>query len=355
MLCCQNCFSDKKIKYIIKNEGTKNTCNFCESKDIYCVPPENLGERFFLLVNLYSPVENLATTEQISGNKGKYIWDQIHDDWNVFDKNLKDKRGELFKTILSKQIAEGAFELLESPQFYEFENEEAKKLEEDWDGFSEEMKSHNRFFPSIQLKLKDLEYSLQYLDYFEHKIESKTIFFRSRKSTENQKFPPSKMGMPPAEKARNGRANPVGIPYLYIASNLETAISEIRPSLKDKVTVGRFKLLEPFSIIDLRNVSPFRFVDDEDDFEKLFSMIGYLNKLGTDLSKPVNPKAAELEYLPTQFLCEFIKSKGLDGVAYNSSLTKGYNLAIFREGKLKCTRTELYEIEKTTLLYEKCS
>lgn len=162
------------------------------------------------------------------------------------------------------------------------------------------------------------------------------------------------MGMRPAEKARNGRANPVGIPYLYLASDLETAISEIRPSLKDKVTVGRFKLLEPFSIIDLRNVSPFRFVEDE-DFEKLFSMIGYLNKLGTDLSKPVNPKAAELEYLPTQYLCEFIKSVGYDGVAYNSSLAKGYNLAIFREEKLKCTRTELYEIEKTTLLYEKCS
>lgn len=354
MLCCQNCFSDKTLKYIIKDEGTISTCNFCESKDIYCVPPESLGERFFSLVSLYSPVENFAATEQISNNKGKYIWDQIHDDWNVFDKNLKDKRGELFKTILSKQIAEGAFELSEFPQFYKFPREEAKKLEEDWDGFSEEMKSHNRFFPSIQIELNDLEYSLQYLEYLEHKIESKTIFFRSRKLIENKKYPPSKMGIPPAEKARNGRANPVGIPYLYLASNLETAISEIRPSLKDKVTVGRFKLLERISIIDLRNVSPFRFVEDE-DFEKLFSMIGYLNKLGTDLSKPVNPKGAELEYLPTQYLCEFIKSLGFDGVAYNSSLANGHNLAIFRERKLKCTRTELYEIEKTTLLYEKCS
>ncbi len=110
------------------------------------------------------------------------------------------------------------------------------------------MKTQNRFFPSIQIELNDLEYSLQYLEYLEHKIESKTIFFRSRKSIENQKFPPSKMGIPPAEKARNGRANPVGIPYLYLASNLKTAISEIRPSLKDKVTVGRFKLLEPFRL-----------------------------------------------------------------------------------------------------------
>lgn len=353
MLCCQNCFNDKTLKAIIKTEGTKNTCYFCESKNVYCVPPGKLGEAFFSILSLYSPVENFDTPEQTSNYESKYIWDKIHDDWNIFDESIKDKRFELLKAILSDQIAEGAFELLESPQFYEFENEEAKKLEEDWDGFSELMKSHNRFFPSIKIDLGQLEYLLRYLKYLDHEVESKTIFFRSRKSTENQKFPPSKMGMPPPDKARNGRANPVGIPYLYLASNLETAIAEIRPSLNEKVTVGRFKLLEAISIIDLRDVSPFQLVEDE-DFETLFNMIGYLNKLGSDLSKPVTPKGAELEYLPTQYLCEFIKSCGWEGVAYNSSLANGYNLAIFTDGQLKCTRTELYKIEKKTLSYEKC-
>lgn len=160
------------------------------------------------------------------------------------------------------------------------------------------------------------------------------------------------MGKPPENKAKNGRANPVGIPYLYLASSLQTAIAEIRPTINDFVTVGRFKFLSAISVIDLQDVSPFQFSESE-DFEILVNKIGYLKKLGQDLSKPINPKDSELQYLPTQYLCEFIKKSGWDGVAFKSSLSDEHNLTIFSDGKCKCTKTELYKIGKSKISYQK--
>lgn len=90
---------------------------------------------------------------------------------------------------------------------------------------------------------------------------------------------------------------------------------------------------EALSIIKLNDISPFEFCDSE-DFEILVNKIGYLKKLGQDESKPINRDAADLEYLPTQYLCEFIKSSGWDGVAYQSSLAEGYNIAIYSDDKL---------------------
>lgn len=179
-------------------------------------------------------------------------------------------------------------------------------------------------------------------------------FYRSRKSSSGLKYTPSKMGKPPSHKVKNGRANPTGIPYLYLASNIGTAISEIRPTIKEEITVGVFKVVEPLSVIKLHAISPFDFRGSE-DFEVLINNIGYLKRRGRDLSKPVNPKAADLEYLPTQYLCEFIKSSGWDGVSYQSSLADGYNLAIFSDDKLKCIKTNLYEINRTEICYNKTS
>lgn len=36
---------------------------------------------------------------------------------------------------------------------------------------------------------------------------------------------------PLSNSASEGRANPKGIPYLYVATDKETAMSEVRPSL----------------------------------------------------------------------------------------------------------------------------
>lgn len=354
VFCCQYCFEDSFIKKHIIENGEQGNCSFCNRENTECIPPEKLNSVFLPLLNLYSPIENFIPKEELSEYKGQFIWDKLDEDWNIFSANVKEKRSILIKELLAEQIKKGETKLLKS--FYEMESryygdhdKESKRLETDWNEFSNELKSINRFFPSKKIDLEQLGQLLQTLDI---QMDPQQFFFRSRRSEPEKKFPPSKMGKPPDNKTKNGRANPVGISYLYLASDRMTAIHEIRPSIGETVTVARFRLLEPLSIIDLRDVTPFRFKDDE-DFETLIPKIGYLSILGTDLSKPINQKDAELDYLPTQYLCEFIKKSGWDGVAYKSSISQGFNLAVFTDKKLKCVRTELHKIQKVILEYKK--
>jgi hypothetical protein len=152
------------------------------------------------------------------------------------------------------------------------------------------------------------------------------------------------MGKPPTEKAIEGRANPQGISYLYLASNSDTAIAEKRSQLKDAITVGEFRVNDEIIVIDLRNPqigTPFKWGDN---LEFVLKIQGFLKLLGFILSKPVDRNKTQLEYLPTQYLCEFIKDQDFHGVLYNSFLGDGYNIVLFDETKVDCVSTKLYEI-----------
>ena len=158
------------------------------------------------------------------------------------------------------------------------------------------------------------------------------------------------MGAPPIGIASHGRANPPGIPYLYVASTSETAVAEIRPHTGETATVAKFWLdADEVSIVDLRApkklISPFS-LGDEDKIGALRSDINFLERLGGELTRPVRPQSAPVEYVPSQFLCEFIKRSGWDGVLYASSVGKGMNLALFDPAKAVPNEASLWDIEK---------
>ncbi len=54
-----------------------------------------------------------------------------------------------------------------------------------------------------------------------------------------------------------------------------------------------------------------------------------------------------MDYLPTQFLCEFIKSLGFDAVEYKSAMNPdGCNLAVFNDEKLVCEASKYYSVNR---------
>ncbi|WP_367118045.1 RES family NAD+ phosphorylase [uncultured Chryseobacterium sp.] len=54
---------------------------------------------------------------------------------------------------------------------------------------------------------------------------------------------------------------------------------------------------------------------------------------------------SSFDYLPTQYLCEYIKFLEFDAIEYNSSMNKGrYNLAIFSDEKLVCKTVEFLDV-----------
>ncbi|MGD1008250.1 MAG: RES family NAD+ phosphorylase [Ignavibacteriaceae bacterium] len=337
--CCTQCFKDYYLKETIIRFNKKKDCDYCNAKNVFVIDTNILQEYFEPFLNLYEPIKRYYTIKRKKSTNQR-IWDRLAKDWNIFSNDLINTKGLLIQ-ILDKYKKSPIFKnnvrLISS---IKIPPGRTSLLENIWDEFSEELKHSNRYFP---LKEVDKDKLVSLLQYLEYKIPKNKIYYRARNSFKDKKFDPSDLGKPPEDKTRNGRANPIGISYLYLASDNKTAISEIRPSLLDRITIGKFKVTSELIVIDLRYISPFSFARDE-DFEYLIKDLKYLDKLGTALSKPLNPLDAELEYLPTQYLCEFIKRKDWDGVLYRSSLSGGSNLALFNDDKVECLKTFLYQV-----------
>lgn len=354
--CCVECFNSPTLKQYIEDYGETGNCDFCGAQNVYCIQPTELEEKFIPIVGLYGIIENFMPLEDLKTWDGDFIWDKLNEDWDIFTFYEYGKQKELVEAIFAwRNPKDGDDQFLHSyvemeDEYWGDEDEVSEKLGHEWDEFCEEIKYQNRYFPTRVIKLELLS---ELLIFQEEIIEADSHFYRARICHNSTKWQCSQMGKPSIEKSIQGRANPVGIPYLYISSDDKTAISEKRPAPQDKVTVGDFVVRTPLKVVNLRNPiieDPFQYGDN---LEFVMTHLGFLRKLGFELSKTISPTKADIEYIPLQYLCEFIKNMGFDGVVYKSSVSDGYNLAIFYDNKLECVSTELYEIDSIEYIPKK--
>jgi len=81
------------------------------------------------------------------------------------------------------------------------------------------------------------------------------------------------------------------------------------------------------------------------------TMTAYVEKvfqdIAAEIAKPLRRSDSPLEYLPTQYIAEFIKSKKYDGVEFASTIRQGgYNLAVFDESLFECVDVETVEVSE---------
>lgn len=132
-----------------------------------------------------------------------------------------------------------------------------------------------------------------------------------------------------------------------------TAVSEIRPHTGETACIIDYRTPTDLKLIDLRQprkmVSPFLLADAE-DVTRMRSDIPFLERLGEELTRPVLPQAAAIDYTPSQYVCEFIKKCGYDGVVYRSSVAKdGINLALFDTGKATPGTVSQYRVTRVSV------
>lgn len=152
--------------------------------------------------------------------------------------------------------------------------------------------------------------------------------------------------IPPPEKTSDMRANYKGIPYLYCANDPYISIVECRPRLGAKVSVATIEVLEHLRLFD--TTIQYWPVNAMEDPVKS-SLLKDLSRL---YSEPISYADDTADYIPTQFIAEYIKNLGYDGIVYQSSLTpeikqKGryaYNVVIFNYKKCKAIKSHVYEI-----------
>jgi hypothetical protein len=350
MKCCAHCFNDKEvIGFIFSNSTEKGNCDFCESTNVDVINCQELDELFQPVISVFSPVDDLHA----AGLGNRLLHEKMQDLWNIFQ-IPSEKAKHLLTAIFSTSIDPGN-PILNLPVTIKTSVDPSQAVElhqQKWENFATEIKYSNRFFLKETI---DLDLLSELLRNFTKRYDKGKLFYRARIS-EKDGFTVSDMGKPPKERATGGRANPIGIPYLYVTTKVETAIYESRPSFLDYVSVAELKLIEPLSVVTLREItsaSPFVFGDR---LEYYLLHQKYLSRLEEELSRPVRKVDKELDYLPSQYLCEFVKSLGYNAIEYGSSLHQGgINLAVFNEDKFNIKGVEVFEIAQVTLAFKKLS
>jgi RES domain len=316
MNCCPECFGDRGLRRnIIPSLSTEiGRCSYCYSEAVAILPPYSLSEYFELLISAY---------ELNAGGKLLVHW--FREDWGVFDHPSMDDSHA--KDLLAEILNNG--EIVRQP-FSRVNYFEVDRLIE-WEKLRDELMYRNRFFPESDIDLDRLESLLSSLTLDPDEVSNS--WYRARIQIGEAPFEVSEMGAPPRRTASFGRANPAGIPYLYLGSTQATAVSEIRPHAGEMACVAEFGTPNDLKLVDLRNprkmVSPF-LLEDAADIVRMRSDLPFLERLGDELTRPVVPQAAAIDYTPSQYLCEFIKKCGYNGVVYRSSVSDGINLALFQ-------------------------
>lgn len=318
--CCAKCFGDRVLRKAIRDLSSRTgKCPYCDTENEPLLEPVSLSYYFEILINAYR-----------SEPSGKLLAPLLREEWGIFRHvRMDDFRA---KDLLSEILND--HDIVRQP-FVPAPYPGVDWLGS-WEKLRDELMYHNRFFPDVDIDLPFFEEILDGLVLEPYEVpdlcDVPGLWFRARIQNQDIPFEVTKMGAPSRRIASHGRANPAGIPYLYLGSKPLTAISEIRPHTGELVCVLDFKVPSDLRLIDLRNAratfSPFTF-DDASRIGKVRNALSFLERLGEDLTTPVLPQAAAIDYTPSQFLCEFIKRCAYDGVVYRSSVSNGINIALF--------------------------
>lgn len=347
MNCCAlNIFLDPSILLIGSTAANSSgNCPFSSQLNVPLVPLSFIGEKLETLFSLYSPAENEDEGVDLIDHlldfwPGLFDLTKIHKSniYALFDQIFKESG--IFESSLLKKKAIFLPHADQSNQDFEFD------LNIRWDKLSNELKYQNRFFLSEELDWDSIRTSLELLV---RTYAKGSRYFRARISEDP--IDKREMGKPPKEKANAGRANPVGIPYLYLATDPETTYYESRAGLHEQIFLGEFESKENLNVVSLERIEFLGPVEIQElgfDLEEFVRFRGFLMKLSEELSKPIRKKDSDFDYLPTQYLCEYIKSVlGFDGVQYQSAMNpSGSNLAIFNDHKVECIGVKVLKVDE---------
>ena len=363
MIFCENCFTDSeiiaRIKYNSEEDLPKNpekgNCTICKSENVYLYDTDSrtgLNDIFNSLLDLYMTDEEMPI--DFPDHEKRFLCESLRKDWNLFNeiltdtdiesiiKNVSDEYCKNKPDILSKKVG------IPDKMNPSFISAHALVKTKNWDAFVEEIKTKNRFHTNSINE----EVLKKYCSYLVKGYKKGHKFYRGRISKSRSGINISEMGAPLSEVARAGRANAEGISHLYLANDVKTTIHEVRAGAYDIITVGTFELKKDIMIIDFQQfdkISPFT---DEMNLLEYAINVEHLRKMNTEMGKTLRRDDSPLDYIPTQFIADYIKSFQNDtfeilyhGIEYQSTMNRdGYNLVAFYPNDFECISTETLSI-----------
>ncbi|MGL4453280.1 MAG: RES family NAD+ phosphorylase [Sarcina sp.] len=221
-----------------------------------------------------------------------------------------------------------------------------RKAKRIWEEFKKDIKEENRFFSGKDIvEMLNQEEALDISTF--HTTGNKFILYRARMGN-YVNLDDSEMKRPPVGLHCMGRCNPMGIPYLYLADREETAIKEVRARVGDLVTIAKIEVGGVYSFFDLSS-QEIKSSSIKESFiiDKTVANLVYI--INRDFTKRID-EHEKLEYLPLQFISEYIKNRGFDGFMYQSSQDLiGTNYVIFNPNRYSIIEKSLYIIHENSV------
>ncbi|MFW6275697.1 MAG: RES domain-containing protein [bacterium] len=338
MNVCGNCFNDFEIKsHIGAFSQSTGKCNFCGHDNVPVLDIDELMDFFIELLGLF---RNDPT--------GIPLVEFLQEDWNLF--SSKEVASKILSVIM---VDNDLFLSHQKPEIYVKYIPEIDEVISHWDYLKESLKWERRFILETD-NLIDLGWDRYFAETISLSDESR--FFRARiHFDENSNtFCHKEMGSPPREKSSEGRANPLGIPYLYLSKDIKTTFFETKVLLHDEVSIGEFAVKKEAKLdfVDFTEI-PSAFVG-MGDLENYSRKTLLKKRIGKDLSKPIRRYDSKIEYVPTQFICEFLRYViGADGIIFKSSLyPEGQNIVLFNEEMVECIDVKKYVVSEMDISFQ---
>lgn len=338
MYCCSNCFKDYHIRNTINDLGTKGDCDICGSRNVFVIDvstDNQVTQSLTALFQAYRRSDDARATRLVFSLKNHW------DIFNLTEEQIYSLVVEIYNNdshsseiIIDDEVI--IPQMLE--QDYLFYNGVVRGLS--WKQFSDYLKYDNRFHAPFNPDSLDRFISMSIKVY-----PAYSVFRRARICDSKDGFSREEMFAPPKGKRRAGRINPEEMSVLYLSDEELTAIHEIRANKYDYVSIGTFINRKDIKIVDFTQIdklSPFLY-EQEIEFFAVNRQV--LKEIAEDVAKPLRRSDGLIEYLPTQYISEYIKSTGCDGVGYMSTVRgQGLNIAVFDESKFECIGVETKEV-----------
>lgn len=199
MRVCANCFNDEEIQNYIKSEGRKDICDVHGIEEIV-IELDDLSDFFHDVFSLFKN----------DNNSNKTICDFVQKDWNLFS-NPKTAKAIIDEEIksLGTNIKTTNVEYIDVITNYVNIWQRLKNDLQYKNRFLIDLGSYNPVDPYLQscLNANDVIVILP---------KGKTLYRARVLPDKKTYYRKEELGCPPKDKVLNGRANPIGIPYLYL-------------------------------------------------------------------------------------------------------------------------------------------
>ena len=159
--------------------------------------------------------------------------------------------------------------------------------------------------------------------------------------------------MPRPDAASDGRANPEGIPRLYMAFDRHTAIAEVRPWIGSLVSVAIMKTVRDLRIVDCRGADDREMIFLEEQPPAAEREAAVWSHVARAFREPVLRGDDRAGYAPTQIIAELFENEGFDGIVYGSGFgDDATNVVLFDTAAAEIVACEIHEVKGVSLKHD---